>query len=283
MQKTKKSTKTSGNKLDQAKAHVFDVGEEIEWLKLCVYARNGKGKTTFGASGPKPIIIDCNERGTYSVRKMKDVKVFKVETWTDVDLAYWWLKTGDHDRQTVVIDTVTSLATLCMKFVLGDESSRDPTKDPEMPTKRDWGKVGELMKTVIMNFRNLDMHVVFLAQERKSFVDDDSDEMPEIYPDLSASPRQVLTAQVNIIGRLFTKNVVKKEGKKKVRTTEYRMLLGNHDTYVTKVNVQDHGMPQVLVEPTIPKMLALMSGEDTEIGTAKKITKKKGVKSAKGS
>lgn len=282
MQKTKKSTKTSGSKLDQAKAKISDVGEDIEWLKLCVYARNGKGKTTFGASGPKPIVIDCNEKGTYSVRKMKDVKVFKVETWTDIDLAYWYLKAGKHDRQTVILDTVTSLATLCMKFVLGDESSRDPTKDPEMPTKRDWGKVGELMKTVIMNFRNLDMHVVFLAQERKSYVDDDSDEMPEVYPDLSASPRSVLTAQVNVIGRLFTKRVVKKEGKTKKKVTEYRMLLADHDTFVTKVNIQDHGLPGVMVNPTIPEMLALMAGEVKEPATKKKTTKKKGAKSAKG-
>lgn len=261
---TKKSSKKSPkksltNKLKEAEDRVESIPETIDRLVFCIYARNGQGKTTFGASGPKPIIIDC-EGGTPSVRKHKDAKRFVVNTWRDIDIIYWYLKSGKHDRQTVVLDTVTALSALCMKFVLGDESSRDPTKDPDMPTKREWGKVGELMKTVLMNFMGLDMHVVFLAQERKSFVDEDSDELPEVYPSLSASSRELMTAHANLIGRMYTKRVVVKDGKKKKKRLEHRMLVAPHSLYLAKVNVEDHGLPDIIIDPTIPKIVNMMNG-----------------------
>lgn len=223
--------------------------EELEWIKFLFYAKPKRGKTTLAATGPKPIIIDCNEKGTLSVRNFKDVKKFRIETWTDIDLAYWFLKAGQHDRETVAIDTVTSLAQLCMKFVLGDEASRDPTRDPDMPSKREWGKVGELMKTTIINFRNLPMNVVFLAQERRGYSEDD-DEAPEVYPDVSPSVRATLTPAVDIIGRLYVKEVVQKggDGKKETSVMERRLLIGAHEVYTTG-DRSEAGLPDVIRLP----------------------------------
>ena len=239
------------SKLERAEEKVLDVGDDFEFLKILVYGKPKRGKTTFGATGPKPIIIDCNEKGTLSVRNFDDVKVFRVDTWTDIDLAYWYLHSGKHDRETVVIDTVTSLAQLCMKFVLGDEASRDPTKDPDMPSKREWGKVGELMKTVILNFRNLPMNVVFLAQERRGFSDDE-DDAPEVFPEISPSVRSALTPAVDIIGRLFVKEVVEKggEGDKETKTKvmERRLLIGAHEIYTTG-DRSESGLPSVIRLP----------------------------------
>jgi len=219
----------------------------FEWLKLLAYGNNGKGKTRFGASGPRPLlVVDCNEKGTLSIRNFSEVDVFPIEIFTDVDLAFWHLKRGGHKYQTVVIDTVTSLAQLCMKFVLGDESSRDPTKDPNMPSKREWGKVGELMRTVILNFRNLPMNVVFLAQERRGFSDDE-EEAPEVFPEVSPSVRTTLTASVDIIGRMYVKEVVRKgeDGKGKGTQPEYRILIGPSERYVTK-DRSEAGLPGII-------------------------------------
>lgn len=207
------------------------------------------GKTRFGASGERStLLIDCNEKGSLSVRNFEGVDVFPVEVFTDVDMAYWLLKATDHEYKTVVLDTVTSLAQLCMKFVLGDESSRDPTKDPNMPSKRDWGKVGELMRTVILNFRNLEMNVVFLAQERRGFNEDD-DEGPEVFPEVSPSIRTTLTASVDIIGRMYVKEVTEKGGEKgkRARTiTQYRMLVGPSERYITK-DRSETGLPSAIL------------------------------------
>lgn len=237
-------------RLEQAERHIVDVSEDFQYLRILVYAKPKRGKTTFGASGPKPIVIDCNEKGTLSIRRVPDCKVFKVNTWTDIDLAYWYLHGGNHDRETVVIDTVTSLAALCMKFVLGDEESRDPTRDPEMPSRQVWGKVGELMKTMVIQFRNLPMNVVFLAQERKGFNDEEDDE-PEIYPDVSPSIRNSLTPAVDIIGRLYVKEV-KTKGDKVV--WERRLLIGDHESYTTG-DRSNSGLPRIIRNPDLSQML----------------------------
>jgi len=99
---------------------------------------------------------------------------------------------------------------------------------------------------VILNFRNLDMHVVFLAQERRGFGDDDED-APEVFPEVSPSIRSQLTAAVDIIGRMYVKEVVQKGGTKgkKQTTTGYRMLIGPSERYVTK-DRSESGLPRVL-------------------------------------
>lgn len=242
-----KKKRSAADKVTLAKRKISPVGDSFKHLKLLAYGQNGKGKTRLGASGPrKVLIVDCNEKGSMSVRHFEDVDVFPIEVWTDIDLAYWYLHGNPEEYDTVVIDTVTSLAALCMKFVLGDEASRDPTRDPSMPDKRHWGKVGELMKTQILQFRNLPMHVVFLAQERRGFADDD-DEAPEVFPDVSPGIRTILTAAVDIIGRMYVREVVTKEKgeKKSASTIEYRMQIGPSERYVTK-DRSESGLPSTI-------------------------------------
>lgn len=234
-------------KLELAKTKITTAEESFEYLKACFYGNNGRGKTRLGASGPKPFLIDCNEKGTLSIRHFEDVQVFSASVFTDADLAFWYMKSGKHDRKTVVIDNITSLAQLCMNFVLGDEVSRDATKDPAMAGKREWGKVSQLMKTTVNNFRNLDMHVVFLAQEKRGFVEDEDEEAPEIFPAVSPSVRETLTAAVDIIGRLYVKEVVRKDPKTKKNKAamEYRMLIGPSERYNTK-DRSEAGLPSVI-------------------------------------
>ena len=237
------------SKIREAQKRIHPVDEDFQYLNMLVYGKPKKGKTTFGASGPKPVlIVDCNEHGTLSVRRFSQVEVFRLEEWKDIDLVYWFLHKGDHQFKTVVIDTVTSLAQLCMKFVLGDEVARDPTKDPVMASKREWGKVAQLMGTEILKFRNLPMHTVFLAQERRGFSEDD-EEAPEVMPAVSPSVQNQLTPAVDIIGRIYVKEVVTKgkgdEEPKGKGEYEHRMLIGDHEVYTTG-DRSDAGLPKVL-------------------------------------
>lgn len=259
MAEPKKKGRSVESKIRIAERRIVSVAESFENLRILVYGKNGVGKTRFAATGPKPLIIDCNEKGTMSIRNMKDVKVFRIETWTDIDFIFWYLQSAKHDRKTVALDTITSLAQLCMRFVLGDESSRDPTQDPFMPSKREWGKVGELMRTVILNFRNLPMHVVFLAQERKGFTDDE-DEGTEVFPEVSPSVRSTLTAAVDIIGHQFIKEVVvKQKGGKQKSRPDFRMRIGPHETYVTK-DRSDSALPGIIRNPNLGSMIKVLQG-----------------------
>src|SRR5262245_38984839 len=85
----RRSVRRSGksDKISRAKEKIAPASD-FDYLRLLVYGQNGKGKTRFGASGPNVLLIDCNEKGSLSIRHYP-AQVFRVETWTDIDLAYW--------------------------------------------------------------------------------------------------------------------------------------------------------------------------------------------------
>lgn len=208
-------------------------------FRAVFYGRSGIGKTRLVASAPDVLVVDVNDQGTDSVRKDYDPNVYPVEFWNELDDVYWYLAAGNHAYKTVAIDGVTGMQNLCMKFVLGDEASRDAGRDPDMPSRVVWGKVGELMKTQITNFRNLPMNVLFTALQRVKTTGDDDDEDTEVFysPACSPSISGHLEAAVGMIGWLNTRQVMgpKVKGKKKrVRVAQTRLVIGPSDRYLTK-------------------------------------------------
>lgn len=259
------SQKSRNEKLkyaDQARELIKPASDVSDFLKLCVYGRNGTGKTTFiGSSDLKTLIIDCNEKGTLSVRRRPNVDVFKLEQWEQLDWIYWFLRTKNNGYEVVGIDTITGLAVMCMKWVLKEDVARDFSRDPLMPDKRSWGKLGEAMKDAISRFRNLEAHVIFTAQEKTSTIEEDESggTLLETHPELSPAPRSTLLGAVDIAGRLYTREV-EVRGKKQI---ERRMLVGPHPRYVSKDRTGVLGLVQR--RPTlagfIEKGLASITGE----------------------
>jgi hypothetical protein len=239
---------------------IIGVEEAEPYLKVLLYGRNGQGKTRIAATGPKPLIIDINEKGTKSVRNYKGAKVLQVAEWEDITHAYWYLKEGNHPYETVVLDTVTAMQHMCMRHVLGEAEDRDPNREPSMPDRRAWGKLSELLKPIFLDYRNLPMHVIFIAQERT--LSEEDEVTVEHVPDLSPGSRGVATGAVDIIGRVFQREVrvaSKKKGKE-VKKWQTRLLVGPHDEYTTKDRTGALG--RIMNDPTVPKMLAAMNAEE---------------------
>lgn len=207
--------------------------------RFCFYGEPGCGKTRLGASAPEPLIVDINDQGHDSVRKDFDPRVIQLDRWQDLNDIYWYLQEGSHDYQSVVIDHVTNLQNICMNFVLGDEAARDASRDPDMPSRQAWGKVGQLMKTQIINFRNLPMNVVFLAHVRFSEIeggDSDEDTFYKAGPEVSPQVAKVLTGSVGTIGYMVKKEVYIKNKQKgtKRREVRRRLLFADSERYVSK-------------------------------------------------
>lgn len=205
---------------------------------VLVYGDSGTGKTRFAASAPKILMIDVNDKGHDSVRRDFDPDYIQVEYWREVIDIYWFLQEGDHEYESVAIDTVSNLQNICMDFVLGDEASRDASRDPDMPSRQAWGKVGKLMRTQITNYRNLPLNVIFIAQLRAKQVGDEDEEGGEIVygPEVSPSIEKTLKAAVGTIGYLTKREVVIRNKKTKSARKEIRrrLLLGDSERYVSK-------------------------------------------------
>lgn len=259
----KKRTTSDKERIGAKKAEglIVPVGDVKDYLNILVYARGGVGKTSFGASGApemKTLIIDFNEQGTISVKRRPNVFRYEVQYWQELDWIYWYLKAGKHDYKIVVLDTVTSMASICMKWVLGDEASRDASRDPMVPDKRAWGKVGQLMQLRIIDFRNLPMHTVFTAHERVTESEDEETETTtvEVVPSLSPAPRETMIGAVHVVGRMFTRDVelVSKKTKKTVKKTERRLLIGPDPKYTSKIRIDPSAPvqpPRVVRNPTM--------------------------------
>lgn len=261
--KNSKKPKSRDEAVSLAKNLIQPVGEVSDFLSMLIYGRGGMGKTTFGASSDlKTIIVDFNEKGTLSVKRRKNVFVYRVEYWHQLDWIYWFLKNGKHDFKVAVLDTVSSQALIGMKWVLGDDASRDANRDPLMPDKRSWGKLGELLKTSFINWRNLPMHTVFAAHERNTTTEDEDTggTLIETHPALSPAPRDALISLVHVVGRLYTREVTKQSKKtgKSSKITERRLLVGSHPRYVSKLRQDPTSevlVPRVVVKPTLQYFL----------------------------
>ena len=240
------------------KRRIVPVSRADPYVKVLAFGPNGMGKTRFGATAPKPLLIDINEHGTRSVQDYPGVEVFHVDTWPDLVYAFWMLHDGNHKYESVVIDNLTTMQHLCMRHVLGEAADRDPNRDPAMPSRQIWGKLAELMKPEILNFRNLPMHVVFLAQERvQEISDDDSDDgivTTMHVPDLSPGSRGTATGAVGVIGRIYRREVRATVRGKERSQWEPRMLVGPHESYVTKDRTGQLG--RIIRNPTVPMIIA---------------------------
>lgn len=251
----------TGKQLKSIQKRIVGVDQASPWVKILAYGPNGTEKTRFAATAPNVVIVDINEKGTKSARQFKGVKVFPARSWEDVVHFLWFLRAGNHDFESVAIDNLTTLQQMCMSHVLKEGADRDPNKDPAIASKRDWGKLTELLKPLLLNIRNLDMHVVFLAQER---TEGDEDEPLLHMPDMSRGNRGIATGAVDIIGRTYQKEVRKgsKKRKKAIATWEPRMLVGPHDDFITKDRTGK--LPRIVRRPTVPMFIEAATSIDEE-------------------
>lgn len=255
---SKTTTKTTRDESATKAATRITPVDKIDdkYFKMCLYGRNKVGKTVFSCSSElKTLIIDCNEKGYASVRGKPNVDIYEVTRWEEIDPIYWYLRSGKHDYQVIVLDTITMLASIGMKWVLKDDLDRDMTRDPLTPDRRSYLKLGEMLKDAIIKFRNLPYHIIFNAQEKTSTDDDEEgNTLIETHPELSPAPRSVLLSATNIIGRIYVREVEVK-GKK---VMERRMLLGSFPKYVS--GNRFHELRAIERNPTLQDFLDRVYG-----------------------
>lgn len=224
--------------------------------KFLIYSRNKKGKTTFGVSAgiDKTLVLDP-EHGTDEMRT-KNPHVWPIERWEDIDDVYYYLREGNHPYEWVVVDGLTKLANLALKYVMKLQEDKSLDRIPGLVQQRDYGKAGELMKDLLTRFHNLQYGVVFTAQERMespgdSEEDEDVEESDSIFvADLPKGVRGYANSIVDVIGRIYV--VKTEEGK-----AERRLWIAESIKYDTGYR-SDFKLPDYVANPTIPKLVLLM-------------------------
>lgn len=241
-----------------------------------LYGRSGTGKTTIAATFPKDtLLLDVRDVGDDSISGVEGLDVMDVRKWDDFELAYWWVIRHPKRYKTLVVDTVSQLQQLSIQKVMQGKADSDRAGDWGVMTKREWGDVAALMKTWIINLRDLPMEVVFVAQDRVFNVsEEDAAEGldPEVGPGLSPSIAKHLNAAVHVIINTFIRQRVVKvklkdppKGKSpyiEKDRVEYCARVGPNPTYITKLRKPKHiEAPSVIVNPTYADLVAIIKGE----------------------
>lgn len=249
MKPKKSSVKKSPAKTGGIEDRIQKVQDIERTASYAIYGRAGSGKTTFASSFPKPLLLlDIKDRGTDSIIDVKGVDVIEIEDLDDIEDIYYMLRENKQKYKTVVFDTVTEMQKIVMKHVVMSKSKNKRKVDEDRigdwgtMARKDWGEVAGIMNKWITDFRDLNMEVVFLAQERTKGTgdedDDDNQITPEVGPAVMPSIATTLNAAVNVIGNTFIamkkKTIVK--GAKKTQKEEpvYRLRIGPNPIYATK-------------------------------------------------
>lgn len=239
-----------------AKERITRPADEKAYPKILVYARNKKGKTTFGISGgiEQTLVLDP-EKGTSELKKSNPHR-WPIEKWEDLDDAINFLKYGTHNYKWVCVDGMTRIHNMALRHVMAIQEEKSLDRIPGLVQQRDHGKAGELSKELINRLHRLDMGVVFTAQERMdegadSEEDEDAENSDVMYvPDLPKGVRGALNSVVDVIARLYV--IKDDEGK-----AERRLWISESLRYDTGSR-SDFPLPDYLRKPTVPRLVRLL-------------------------
>lgn len=240
-----------------ARARITRPAEQKTFTRFLIYSRNKKGKTTFGLSaGVENTLVLDPEAGTAEM-KTKNPHVWPIEKWEDIEDALNFLRHGTHEYKVVVVDGLTKMSNMALRYVMKIQEEKSLDRQPGMVQQRDYGKSGELMKEMINRFHNLKMIVVFTSQERMEEAKDseedsdiDQEDAKAVFvPDLPKGVRSTINSVVDLIGRLY----IVREGD----TSERRLWIGDSLKYDTGFR-SDYPLPDMVRNPTIPKVIRLI-------------------------
>jgi len=271
----RKRTASRTRQTDRGDLGIRKVGDVKRSKSFAIYGKAGTGKTTLAGTFPTPaLLLDIQDEGTDSVSDVKGLDVLDIEDLDMMDDVYWELKSGKlkGKYKTLILDTVTMLQHLKIMDIVGPKLERSGKQagDWGTMTKQNWGEVASYLKDQITRFRNLEMNVIFIAQERIfNAGEEDSDAGvidPEVGPALSPSVKSHLNAAVNVIANTFirVRYIEKKDEKgrkKKLKKIEYCLGVGPSDIYTRKVRKpRSIDLPDVIVDPTYEEIIELIEG-----------------------
>lgn len=188
---------------------------ENSYIKALIYWPSGAGKTTFSATAPKPIFAS-SEKGLMSIRHLQP-QFAEINSLQDLKDLYNFLKNEKHDFETCVIDSITEI-----NDIIKSEIEARNKRNMQL---QDWGILQKEIKDILRKFRDLPMHIIFLAQET---TERDEEKIVKYLPSLNGKSATEIAYYMDTVGYCF----ISKDGTRKVVTTPHANFLTKDRTNV---------------------------------------------------
>lgn len=150
------------------------------WL---LHGPQGSGKTTLASTlaevGPTLLVDLIGERGTRVIKGSpyeKNIKIVRPTSVTQLDDIFWALDKGDHPFKVVILDSLTALQKMAMRYLMGhDETAVREIQQGTAPAQiQTWGQALDIMTDTATFWYGLadeehesPMHVVLISQTRE--------------------------------------------------------------------------------------------------------------------
>lgn len=178
-------------------------------IKAVVYGSSGTGKTSFGGTAKKAIFASA-EGGLLAIAD-KQPNYVEIKSLNDLREMLVYLKTQKHDYETVIIDSITEI-----NEIIKADIEKKTGKAMEI---KDWGTLAKNIKEILRGFRDLPMHVLFIAQEA---TEKDGDVVTKVVPSLNGKAATEIAYFMDIVGYLY---IEKGTGARKLITLPNSMYL----------------------------------------------------------
>lgn len=204
-------------------------------VRFLVYGESGVGKTVFASTWKAPIFLDIDDGMSSVTRKVDRVWITE---WAQLETICDWLRTGDHNYKTVVIDSLNEGQQLAMAAII-EEFPQIRRSYGSLPGESDYGKMLYDFDQLIRKFKMLNMNVVYVAQATTKVFDTDI-----IQPQLigKATSRN-LCRMMDVVGYIY---------KAQTQNGSIRMMSFDAANYVTKD--RSSRLPAVMENPTYSKL-----------------------------
>lgn len=189
----------------------------------------------------------------------------RINTYQEISNQYAQLERGDPtgpytDLQgnehpwpkTVVIDNLTEVQKLAMARIMKIVKREDSSRDEEVPSPREWGKILIQMSVMVRSFRDLDMNTIFTCW---AMSEEDKRGKKKTLPYMQGKMGPEIAGYLDYVGYLYTST----EDGKLVR----KMLTDTFDGTLAKVRGEALPKP-VVVSPTMEMIYKAVTTYDGE-------------------
>jgi hypothetical protein len=253
------------------------LNETEEFLNVLLFGREGSGKTTAAVSLAnlgygKVLVVNAEGGLKKNTLARQGIEVSRIHTWPQpgtpithagLDAVHRQLKADlAEDPKSwagVVFDSATEIVQALVDHVAQDRIEKASKRgisidsvDQFFTDRSDYGTMSKMFRDILRKFRDLPTHFVVTALERRD-VDDDTGKVqygPAVTPGVQAD----LLGYVDLV--LACSAADDDEGK------PFRALTRSSGKYRGKDRLGV--LPKVLVNPTMPRILAYETGELTE-------------------
>lgn len=232
--------------------NIVDVNEEAaDYGRWLILGPTGGGKSSLAstiATMGKTLFIDLpGEKGTQSFKNApyaKNIDVVRPESVTELDDVFWALDKGGHGYKAVVLDSLTALQKMTMRYLTGaSETAVREIKQGTAPAdQRTWGQALDVMTDTAVFWYGLadgnrkePMHVVMTAQVK--MVDDEINGGVRRSPDVQRGAQSIIRATPNYIVYAETEEDLDNSGNDDGPTTKHIVRFGTDPEYGTKARI----------------------------------------------